>query len=108
MNSYDVGVTRYQGIQEWCRIRVEASDEWEARAKAGLEAESNMDLSWDFVDGWDLAGYDKEYTVTPVIKVWTRIDFKWLGIALLETVAMCCAIEAPRTPHPKSTVWITL
>lgn len=96
MNRYDVHVTRYQGIQESCRIRVEAKDEWEARAKAGLEAESNMDLSWDFVDGWDLAGYDKEYTVTPMIKVWAHINFKWLGIALLETVATCYANEVRR------------
>ena len=89
MNSYNVDVTRYQGIQESCRIRVEANDEWEARNMAAREAESNMDLSWGFVDGWDLAGYDREYTVTPGIKVWKRVDFKWLGIALLETVAEC-------------------
>lgn len=97
MNSYNVNVTRYQGIQEWCRIRVDANDEWEARDIAAQEAESNKDLSWDFVDGWDLAGYDKEYTVTPVIKVWARIDFKWLSIALLEAVATCYANEMRRT-----------
>lgn len=106
MNSYNVHVTRFVSAQEECCIRVEANDEWEARDKAAQETESNANIEWDRVDWWDR--HDKEYTVTPVIKVWTRIDFKWLGIALLETVAMCCAIEAPRTPHPKSTVWITL
>lgn len=87
MNSYNVHVMRYQGIQESCHIRVEANDEEEARAKAGQEAASNTDLSWDFVDGWDLAGYDNDYIVTPVTKAWTRINFGWLGLALLETVA---------------------
>ena len=87
MNQYNVHVTRYQGMQEVCCIRVEANDEEEARAKAGQEAASNTDLSWDFVDAWDLAGYDNDYTVTPVIKVWTRINFIWLGLAMLETVA---------------------
>lgn len=97
MNRYNVHVTRYHGIQETCCIRVEANDEWEARNIAAQEVESNADIAWDHVDAWDLAGYDKEYTVTPVIKVWTRINFVWLGVALLETVAICHAIEAPRS-----------
>ena len=67
MKTYNVYVTRYHGIQESCCIRVEACDEEDARAKAGQEAASNMDLEWDFVDGWDLPGYDNDYLVTPVL-----------------------------------------
>lgn len=109
MNHYKVTVTRYVGMQEVCCIRVDAKDEWEAREVAAREAQDNPDIGWDFVDGWDLAGYDKEYDVELAKKAWPTINFHWLGIALLEMVVMCIADAKTtlRLPH-ESGVWMNL